>query len=122
MPPSCQDGDRAGWHHAIARFTPPPQSRGNSFTVPVAARGVLEAEAVAHADDPHVFHPGHAPGVGAHQYRDAGPGPGGYLGRRPAASFLCHGTRSLFEQAGFSYIRPTGTKNCVMRIVIPQAG
>jgi hypothetical protein len=25
---SCQDGDRAGWHHTIARFTPPSQSRG----------------------------------------------------------------------------------------------
>jgi len=22
MPLSCQDGDRAGWHHTIARFTP----------------------------------------------------------------------------------------------------
>ena len=23
MPPSCQDGDRAGWHHTIARFMTP---------------------------------------------------------------------------------------------------
>jgi hypothetical protein len=28
---SCQDGDRAGWHHTIARFTPPSQSRVNSL-------------------------------------------------------------------------------------------
>ena len=25
---------------------------------------------------------------------------------------------SLFEQAGFSYVRPKGKKHCVMRIVI----
>jgi hypothetical protein len=30
MPLSCQDGDRAGWHHTIARFTP-SQSRVNSL-------------------------------------------------------------------------------------------
>ena len=30
-------------------------------------------------------------------------------------SVLYNGTRSLFEQAGFSYIRPKGAKNCVMR-------
>jgi GNAT superfamily N-acetyltransferase len=31
-------------------------------------------------------------------------------------SVLYNGTRSLFEQAGFGYVRPKGTKNCVMRI------
>jgi hypothetical protein len=25
-----QDGDRAGWHHTVARFTPPSQPRGYS--------------------------------------------------------------------------------------------
>jgi hypothetical protein len=40
-------------------------------------------------------------------------------GQKVSASFLYSGTRSLFEQAGFSYIRPKGQKNCVMRIVMP---
>ena len=51
MPPSCQDGDRAGWHHTIARFTP-ISIAGNSLVsdaeagqergrVPVAARRTL---------------------------------------------------------------------------------
>ena len=30
-------------------------------------------------------------------------------------SVLYNGTRSLFEQSGFSYVRPKGTRNCVMR-------
>jgi hypothetical protein len=30
-------------------------------------------------------------------------------------SVLYNGTRNLFEDAGFSYIRPKGPKNCVMR-------
>jgi hypothetical protein len=30
-------------------------------------------------------------------------------------SVLYNGTRSLFERVGFSYVRPKGTKNCVMR-------
>jgi len=34
-------------------------------------------------------------------------------------SVLYNGTRNLFEQAGFSYIRPKGMKNCVMRQEIP---
>jgi hypothetical protein len=32
-----------------------------------------------------------------------------------SASFLYNGTRSLFEQAGFTYVRPKGKSNCVMR-------
>ena len=40
-------------------------------------------------------------------------------GERVSASFLYSATRSLFEQAGFSYIRPKGKKHCVMRIEIP---
>ena len=33
-------------------------------------------------------------------------------------SVLYNGTRTLFEQAGFSYIRPKGTRNCVMRTTV----
>ncbi len=40
-------------------------------------------------------------------------------GEKVSASFLYSATRSLFEQAGFSYARPKGKKHCVMRIVIP---
>ena len=34
-------------------------------------------------------------------------------------SVLYNGTRSLFERAGFSYVRPKGLKNCVMRTTVP---
>src|SRR3954453_9973531 len=34
-------------------------------------------------------------------------------------SVLYNGTRILFEQAGFSYVRPKGLKNCVMRKAVP---
>ncbi|HEY7042513.1 MAG TPA: GNAT family N-acetyltransferase [Nocardioidaceae bacterium] len=33
---------------------------------------------------------------------------------------LYNGTRSLFERAGFTYVRPKGMKNCVMRIEVPK--
>ena len=33
-------------------------------------------------------------------------------------SVLYNGSRSIFERAGFSYVRPKGMKNCVMRIEI----
>ena len=33
-------------------------------------------------------------------------------------SVLYNSTRSVFERAGFSYVRPKGTKNCVMRTEI----
>jgi hypothetical protein len=33
-------------------------------------------------------------------------------------SVLYSGTRSLFEEAGFRYIRPKGTRNCIMRIEV----
>jgi GNAT superfamily N-acetyltransferase len=39
-------------------------------------------------------------------------------GKKTSASFLYSGTRTLFEQAGFEYVRSKGTKNCVMRKVI----
>jgi GNAT superfamily N-acetyltransferase len=41
-------------------------------------------------------------------------------GKKVSASFLYSATRSLFEDAGFAYIRPKGKKNCVMRIEIPD--
>jgi len=34
-------------------------------------------------------------------------------------SVLYSATRGIFEAAGFRYIRPKGTKNCLMRIEIP---
>jgi GNAT superfamily N-acetyltransferase len=40
-------------------------------------------------------------------------------GQKVSASFLYNATRSLFEQAGFSYIRSKGKNHCVMRKVIP---
>jgi GNAT superfamily N-acetyltransferase len=36
-------------------------------------------------------------------------------GKKTSASFLYNGTRSLFEKAGFDFVRTKGTKNCVMR-------
>jgi GNAT superfamily N-acetyltransferase len=39
-------------------------------------------------------------------------------GQKVSASFLYNGTRSLFEEAGFSYIRSKGKNHCVMRTVI----
>jgi hypothetical protein len=34
---------------------------------------------------------------------------------------LYDGTRSLFERAGFDYVRAKGAKNCVMRTTVPPA-
>lgn len=36
-------------------------------------------------------------------------------GRRVGASFLYNGTRALYEQAGFTYLRPKGKGHTVMR-------
>ena len=36
-------------------------------------------------------------------------------GKKTSGSFLYNGTRSLFEQAGFSYERSKGKNHCVMR-------
>ena len=36
-------------------------------------------------------------------------------GKKVSASFLYSATRSLFEETGFSYDRPKGKFNCVMR-------
>ena len=34
-------------------------------------------------------------------------------------SVLYNSTRSLYERTGFSYLRPKGKRNCVMRRVVP---
>ena len=40
-------------------------------------------------------------------------------GEKVRSQFLYSATRSLFEQVGFSYERPKGKKNCVMRMTVP---
>ena len=40
-------------------------------------------------------------------------------GKKTSASFLYNATRSLFEQAGFTYIRSNGIHHCVMRTTVP---
>jgi len=35
-------------------------------------------------------------------------------GKRMSSSFLYNGTRRMYEEAGFTYERPKGQKNCVM--------
>jgi GNAT superfamily N-acetyltransferase len=40
-------------------------------------------------------------------------------GKKISASFLYNGTRKMFEDAGFEYVRAKGTKNCVMRTTVP---
>jgi hypothetical protein len=39
-------------------------------------------------------------------------------GEKLSSSFLCSATRSLFEEACFSYERPKAKKNCVMRRIV----
>ena len=39
-------------------------------------------------------------------------------GKKISATFLYNVTRSLYEQTGFSYDRPKGKKNCVMRTTV----
>lgn len=42
-------------------------------------------------------------------------------GKQITASFLYNGTRSLFEQAGFTYSRPKGKNHCVMSTTVSPA-
>jgi hypothetical protein len=42
-------------------------------------------------------------------------------GKKITASFLYSVTRSLFEQAGFSYVRPKGKNHTVMRTTVEAA-
>jgi GNAT superfamily N-acetyltransferase len=44
------------------------------------------------------------------------------MGKRTSGSFLYNGTRSLFEQAGFSYERSKGKNHCVMRRTVSPVG
>ena len=39
-------------------------------------------------------------------------------GKKMPATFLYSATRSLFEEAGFSYDRPKGKFNCVMHTTV----
>jgi GNAT superfamily N-acetyltransferase len=39
-------------------------------------------------------------------------------GKRTSGSFLYNGTRTLFENAGFTYDRPKGKNHCVMRMTV----
>ena len=41
--------------------------------------------------------------------------------KRLSASFLYNATRTVYERAGFDYIRPKGMKNCVMRRTVEAA-
>jgi GNAT superfamily N-acetyltransferase len=43
-------------------------------------------------------------------------------GKKTSASFLYNGTRTLFEQAGFTFDRAKGTKNTVMVKTVSRAG
>lgn len=38
--------------------------------------------------------------------------------KKMSSSFLYNGTRRLYERLGFTYVRPKGLKNCVMRIEV----
>ena len=40
-------------------------------------------------------------------------------GKKITASFLYNGTRSLFEEEGFAYVRAKGKAHCVMRRSVP---
>jgi hypothetical protein len=42
-------------------------------------------------------------------------------GKKVSASFLYNGTRSLFEQAGFTFDRTKGKYHCVMSKTVPRA-
>lgn len=43
-------------------------------------------------------------------------------GKKITASFLYSATRSLFEQAGFTYLRPKGKNHCVMAMMVAPTG
>jgi GNAT superfamily N-acetyltransferase len=41
--------------------------------------------------------------------------------KRVSASFLYNATRDVYERLGFTFVRPKGLKNCVMRITVPAS-
>ncbi|MDN5764402.1 MAG: GNAT family N-acetyltransferase [Humibacillus sp.] len=42
-------------------------------------------------------------------------------GKKMSSSFLYNGTRRMYEQAGFTFGRSKGLKNCVMTLTVPPA-
>lgn len=42
-------------------------------------------------------------------------------GKKTSSSFLYNGTRTMYERVGFTYDRPKGPGNCVMRRVVDPA-
>ena len=42
-------------------------------------------------------------------------------GKKISAKFLYNVTRSLYEQTGFTYLRPKGKNHCVMRRAVAPA-
>ena len=47
--------------------------------------------------------------------------PNDVQGKKTSSSFLHNGTRTMFERAGFEYLRPLGTKKCLMRREVAAA-
>ena len=47
--------------------------------------------------------------------------PNDVQGKKTSSSFLHNGTRTMFERAGFEYLRPLGTKKCLMRREVDAA-
>lgn len=41
--------------------------------------------------------------------------------KKTSSSFLYNATRTMYEQLGFTYLRPKGKGNCVMSMVVPGA-
>ena len=42
-------------------------------------------------------------------------------GKKPSSSFLYNATRTMYERLGFSYVRPKGQGNCVMRLQVSRS-
>ena len=42
-------------------------------------------------------------------------------GKKMSSSFLYNGTRRMYEEAGFTFDRSKGLKNCVMTLTVPPA-
>lgn len=101
-----------GIYHAkelAARGDPLPDYRLTCFFVDRRHRGRGVAAAALRGALDLIAHAGG--GVVETYPRDA-------PGTRVSASFLYNGTRPMFERAGFVYVGPKGTKNCVMRLTV----
>ena len=100
-----------GVYHAkelAASGDPLPDFRLTCFFVDRRHRGRGVATAALHGALELIAHAGG--GVVETYPRDA---PG-----KTSASFLYNGVRPMFEKAGFAYVRPKGTKNCIMRLTV----